>query len=468
MLEVLKGLAIQVMRKYDPKPFFIFSELYIIMNKYSVVNENEFMGVPISLDASEINLDNFTSITGLYDFEIMTSEMFDLKFFLMGDIHVDVEKGFEDDGNGLYLPIYLDALFKKNKDKQFDLLMEIPPLKKSPIFKKSSAAIFMSMYKQFKFCYSSIDGGKLCNSEWPNVRFHNIDIRHIHHDLAKSNFDFPLLSLTKQIYDLTKILRFGALEIDQYKDKFNELLMLIIDLSNKKRSKSIGEYFISEIYKSEKYARYKNLEYFDDINSSIKNYINTHALSYDIFEKCKLLYKKADKVNVYEMRRFTEKSNIMFLNLRSAIMDLYTLLRILKIRSYGGKNIFIFEGVNHINTIKSVIESIDFYSTDYIKGEPLIDDYLYRNFYQLVRNNVIRISIDLHKIRIKPEIILEIIRKFTSHTADESELEKVKNLEIAISDIMADREGRVFHVSSRHPDKKMTKISYSLIKDNLY
>lgn len=424
-------------------------------------NENELM-----------EIENITTITGLYDLDILKSDMFDLRFFLMSDMHTTFEFN-NPENNSLYLPVYLDTLFKKNKDKQFDLLMEIPPLKKSPEFKKSNSGIFISMYRQFKNCFSSIDGGKLCSEEWPNVRFHNVDIRQIHHDLGENNFDFPLLRLTREIYDLTKELRFGKLvrEISSdegYKTKFTELLNLVMDLSKKKRFKSMGEYFISEIYKSEKYAGYKNLEYFDEINANIKNHIDTHTLIYDIFEKCKLLQKKGDKINEYEMRRFVGKCNVLFRNLRSAIMDLYTLLRILRIRSYGGKNIFVLAGANHIKTIKSVIESIDFYSSDYIKGSPLIDDTVYMSFCNLVKRRTIRVPIDPFKIKIRPEQILELIRKYTDHHADESELERVENLNIIITDIKVDRESRETRIITKHPEEQLTRIQYSLIRDNLF
>ena len=112
------------------------------------------------------------------------------------------------------------------------------------------------------------------------------------------------------------------------------------------------------------------------------------------------------------------------------------MLRILKIKSYGGKNIFMLAGGNHIRTVKSVIGSIDFYSVSFIKGSSLVDEKLYNQFYLLVKNKTIKIPIDPYKIIIRAELILEIINKFTNQASDE--LDRVDKLRIAITNIMAD------------------------------
>lgn len=436
------------------------------MDKYLVINEKEFTRIPISPDGSEINLNDVTAITGLYDLEIMLSDWFDLRFFLMSDLHNNIEEGFKEPG--LYLPIYLDALFKQNKDKQFDLLLEMPPLKKAPNFNKMNSGVFTSMYRQFKGCYASNDGGKLCSEEWPNVRFHNIDIRQISHDTEVNNFDFPLLNTTLQIYNSIKHMCFGKLEDDQYKTKFYELLMSIIDLSEKKKSKSIGEYFISEIYKSEKYSRYKTLEHFADINASIINHMNAYTIGYDIFETCILLHKKGNNVDICEMQSFVINSLDLFRNLRSAMADLYSLLRILKIKSYGGKNIFVLAGNNHIRTIKSVIGSIDFYSVNFIKGSEEIEDWLYKNFVHLIIRKIIKIPIDTSKIIIRVELVLDILMRCVSNDINEDDATIIKKLRVALYNIVKTNERKIERIAGKHPGEKFVRIEYSLIKDNLY
>lgn len=440
------------------------------MDKFSVSNENEFVRIPLSEDASEINLNDVTSINGIYELNILTSGLFgDCKFFLMSDIHLIIENGFKDNGSGLYLPIFLDALFKQNKDKQFDVLLEAPPLKKAPKLGNVNSGAMASMYKQFDYCFASLDGGKACSKEWPNVRFHNVDIRQIHHDKGQTNFDFPLLNFTKSIHGKAKILKMALIfDTEVSPAQFNEMLLdPVMELLNQMKSKSFGEYYISEIYKHEKYSRYKNLELCNDVNEIIKKYLNLHSLVNNIFDDAPKLKEKGNAINKYEIKSFVKKTADLFTNLRSTMVDMYFLLRILKIISYGGKNIFLYAGKHHTDSIKSIIESIDYFSSEYIQGNTLVNDSITKTFASMVNRNKIKIPFDISKIIIRPEILVDLIKDYTDYASlDEEDLKIIKNLSkmVELDDYLIKNK---VNATARKPGKKLAKISYSTIKNIL-
>lgn len=135
------------------------------MNQYKIINESEFT----KQDVSGIDLNLVTStITGPYQIDIMRSESIGCSIFLFSDIHILTNDGFvnQDEGS-LYLPLYLDALFKKYPNTQFDLMLEWPHLSKLetkyvPLCTKS---MMCSIAKQFENCYKGDDDKDDCNNE---------------------------------------------------------------------------------------------------------------------------------------------------------------------------------------------------------------------------------------------------------------------------------------------------------------
>ena len=145
---------------------------------YYIENEKTFTKKDIN---SNIDISSILNLTGVYNMEIIHKENFTC--YLFGDLHVASEIGFECDNSTtnqlktqkdnsdindkysytpcdytktMYLPIYLDLLFKKYPNKQFDLMIEKQYNKwEKPSITREPNDVIDSIINQFEPCFNN-------------------------------------------------------------------------------------------------------------------------------------------------------------------------------------------------------------------------------------------------------------------------------------------------------------------------
>ena len=440
------------------------------MDRFNVTDEEAFVRQPIK--NGDINLDNVTSITGVYNLDIMVSDVLNCRIFLFSDLHVTSRNGFVNQDNGsLYLPLYLDALFKKHSDKQFDVMIEAPPFKNTKI-EYSSNSVIASFVKQFDTCYQGILNKSECNKEWPHVRFHNVDIRKNEpHEILPEGKDNRFRSFVYKLqsrYDYTTYLLNHINEnTDQeylnktFENETSKYKMIDLYGIFKKKNKYIFEL----VSKDDKFKKYKNVPNIKKINSYITNYLKMINLTTNIFDNI-ITLRKQKNILYYELLCLLDKIGRVYITVLSILMDYYTFIRFMKILSHGGKNIILLAGAIHLDNFKNFIKTID--STSYlIKGYCNTNDETYELAKSII-NNYKNYNLS---IRIRVDILKDICNKMFNDIAESGDyynplLRNVYNLKkILESMYMGMNENHIF--CTEYPENRVFKIESSVIENSL-
>ena len=439
------------------------------MEQYLVTDESLFT----KQDVSNVNITNVTSITGPMQIDILQSNYFDCNLFLFSDVHVFTKNGFKkEDSGSLYLPLYLDALFKKYPNKQFDLMVEFGLHKeyKELIIQNG---LIRSLTIQFDNCYKGFNNKSDCNKEFKNVRFHNVDVRKYFDELkreqAKESFywyTFYTLKLGETAYFLDKYETLSNNEIDDIDYIFKEMSDNIYEiLLGNNKNITTGRYVLKKIYSDSKFKKYKNIKYVEYINDFIEYQINKEVGIYNVFDMIKKLNNK--KVSSYEVQSLMVTFKYLLTEIRALCMDYYSLIRFMKILSYGGKNILYLAGGYHIENFKNFLRSMD-KQIIIIKGSYEINDELY-NMYVLFINNMNMkrlIGYTKYIMRIKSIIrILQNLLEFLIKNKDEKSIYVMQLLKI-----FNNNQNMILHKSNQYtdnPDRRIIKINSYEIEQHL-
>ena len=142
--------------------------------------------------------------------------------------------------------------------------------------------------------------------------------------------------------------------------------------------------FIKMLKNSNKFGKYFDLKKFPIIDSFIKTNLDTLAFAYNI----DFIMSEIKRID-YEIR-YEEFGNLLIkienyiADITTFLFDYYTLVRFIKVRSYGGKNIIIVAGDSHIQTFLATMHNIGIdpiykylqsYSTSIDLFKSIIDTY---------------------------------------------------------------------------------------------
>lgn len=120
-------------------------------------------------------------ISGPTEITRMKSKKYDKDIYLMGDIHRHEPECYKlDDAKKLHL--YLDNFFKKtDKRVTYDFLFETGFHDRNDVGNMKTYIGEFQNYFRKKECFYTIKNNK-CHKEYPNIRFHAMDIRFIKYD----------------------------------------------------------------------------------------------------------------------------------------------------------------------------------------------------------------------------------------------------------------------------------------------
>jgi len=431
------------------------------MNKYQISNEYNFSKQPIQ--NGDIAIENVTSLTGVYNLDILKSDALNCIFFLFGDLHTLTKGTFHDANNEtLYLPLYLDALFKKHSDKQFDFILEVAPYNSDQILQTDNKnSVIDSIVTQFNICYQGIDNKLECSKEWPNVRFHNVDLRVVvnkYSDYEKYTFVHIIQVLTFRFNELDKLM--NDLPNDTSKENLDLTFgILENDIENMRTLlENNGKYVFDLIHDDDKFYTYRKLDYMKKINEYIRNYMMLEYAFNKIFTSAKKLKNKKNKV-YYEIFCLLGKTKQTTLNLLILFVDYYMLIRIMKILSYGGKNIIILEGENHIKNVKNFIKTIDS-DSKFIVGNCEVDDFLYDGLKKLIKSDN---NINMPNIRLNLRHANMMCEYWLNKEINSAQVHNMQTLLASYDSVNIDKIIRILSF----PSGRIIKIKSSIIENNL-
>ena len=452
------------------------------MERYNVVNELDFVKQPIR--NGDINLDNVTSITGVYNFDIVASDLLNCRLFLFGDLHVMSRNGFVDQDNGsLYLPLYLDALFKKHNDKQFDFMMELTPSEEANNLESRTDTVFKSIVKQFNVCYQGISNKAECSKEWPNVRFHNIDIRDITEGFAKNNqFFTKIRSLMDFYHMLTSIMvSIPNEKTPEHLEIFMKLIKSKFPILDEINNNGQGSYFIRLMKSDNKYRRYATVKNIEWIDMYVENNINVILSSSQIFRNMRFLEQK-DFISYYEVESIVHKTRDLIFQLMIQLTDHYTFVRFMKILDYNvsnntsnanksrGSNIIVLEGNKHIENFKNFVKTVD--PTSYfIRGSCDLEDNMFNNANQLLNEvgqfkipNQLRVGLDSLHI-IYRELVDYLLKNHNQY--EKYQIDAARKIISIIEMKIRTRENTFMRVFTSNNRNRILKIQSSVIENSL-
>lgn len=434
------------------------------MQRYRIEDEAKFT----KQDVNHLNLGIVNSITGVYNFEIM--DCYGCKLFLFGDSHTVTNNGFIGQNNrSLYLPLYLDALFKKYPRTQFDVMLEAPISELGISSYNFLDSVIFSIIKQFNVCYKGISNKVECSKEWPNVRFHNTDIRGILD--AKNNYNFINYLQRIQYYENYFNNMINELSAN---NKDNEQLEHIFDLivNNYMYSLYLGDLdnYVDNIFElmrtDKKFSKYQNIEILPVIEDFTRDQLNNLIISYE-FDKIIDNINKVPIITTDMIIDLLKKLLDLFLDIGVYLMDYYSFIRFEKIKKYGGRNIIIIEGDIHIQNFKNFARTLDPEAT-MILGTEYIYDNVYEWYYYILdyvnyENVNDRIKLDP---RFMYNTLIKISTKYDISTWDADLLTHFNNIIILLENIInEDNQKKLYCL--HNPESRIFKISSSEIENLL-
>jgi hypothetical protein len=162
----------------------------------------------------------------------VTNEKYNKKIILFGDVHIAAEKfecaGTTDD-NTIYLADYIKYYLDTERVKPIDIFVELYFLHKksnvdSPIMNTlygSHSGVLPNFYKRFQSCFEILTQKDNCYKEYPNARFHALDLRL--HFAGITVFDRKILE-DDPFYDFSMILSF-AIHVKDLLNVRNKMLL---------------------------------------------------------------------------------------------------------------------------------------------------------------------------------------------------------------------------------------------------
>lgn len=341
---------------------------------YNLENEDVYN---THMDLKIDDLNDFEYLTGPYTFKLMKSNKLNATCLLFGDFHVCTKDKFttNNNSNQMYLPDYLDLLFKKYPEKQFDLLIELPYMPDTNLAtNKMICGVIENIRKKFINCFFNIRDKNVCSQEYPNVRFHVIDIRYWHIPIS-----FPDLLLLK---DRKRINFNDLVHLVQAFRIFSEQYINVKKLNDEQRNNA--EFILKNVfYHLYKFFKYDKRNAVQQVMTIINNnykfkrvqeenlfgyeslirYITARLKilfhTYDLFKDTKILIESTN-VNNLDLPLLIARTNEFAVYLGAILFDSYMLLRFIKILSYAmtsnmeriPSNIIMIAGNQHLESLE--------------------------------------------------------------------------------------------------------------------
>ena len=335
------------------------------MQNYQIIDEEEFQ----RKNLSNVDLNMVKYIDGAPFIYVINSPYFDCNILMFGDIHRYTKNGFGSNvDNSLYIPYYLDALFKKYPNKQFDVLTETAYVKHGNMYDVNNgiverrSGILENIEKQFSECFKGINNKSQCNKSYPNVRFHSGDIRMgVYEEYRRFNERFENKGNDVRQKNINNIInRLGPwmndeenliYELHNGLSKCNNLQS---SLANRRacRKKLIQKMYDElAVYKSDfgdmiftllesdnsKFSQYTSISGYEDVRKFTINQLNLMNFIYNPRDLILQLLQKDKLVTPIEIDNLIQKYGNLLLFTGSIIYDYYNLIRCLKIKQYGEK-----------------------------------------------------------------------------------------------------------------------------------
>lgn len=297
--------------------------------KYEFDERNYVPTTEINFDKKN-NLNKINQIAGPISFQIikLKNKEYDKIIYLFGDVHVsDTSFNCNDNEKTMYLPEYLKYYFNINKDKPFDIFVELKILSTNKIeFEYSEltgdklddrttyGGVLTNIQKQFIDCFSDLTNKSKCKELYPNVRFHAIDIRsYITQDFIAYDLLLPeyIDAVSKINLVTTNSILIGnkmnTIINDKYKYYMSKIKIIIMEHFNTLISKEI------KIYKSNitnKKIPEEKIDVFMNINRIISRSGIDESIIYTIIEK----YKNFVDISIFYIFQENHNSNYELVN----------------------------------------------------------------------------------------------------------------------------------------------------------
>ena len=431
-----------------------------------VFNEENY---PYS-SVTDININDIKYLNGVFSFTTMTSHKLKTNIIMLGDIHVHSENGFiNETSEAAYCPDYLENIFKKYQNLNFDLLIELPyNIEKTAI--EMVPGFIENTKRKFIECFRNLSEKSICQQEYPNTRFHAINIRHWGTPVNQAdiepkynnklqNFIYQLSSVGEDIQNVYQLLNKHTDKID--KKMFIaacELILadteFIIDFMGKNQASMNFKSMINNNYKTNRYQHIPNYKIIDEyVNTMLNiisekynigeiylNFLDTFLFVVDSQES------KIDVSNLSIVKKYVDKVENLCHQVNVQIFDYYMITRFMKIISYEQtenkwQNIILVAGNNHCQTLQNfILSNSNFfrmelqYSDDSFRNEILLQKEMIDDMNKLI-NLFTKYGIrSIQKIDNKFIYQNEIMLYFSSslvdiitHETDKEIVEEIKN-----------------------------------------
>ncbi len=406
--------------KYKSKYYNLLSKMSAGIN-YDIDDEASYK-TATSVNINDMN--NFEFITGPTSMSLYKSELFSATILTLGDTHICTNNGFSTDKKNMnkeiYIVDYLDLLFKKYHNRQFDVLIELP-YRIDKTIGKMQCSFLENFRKKFNVCFDNLTDKTLCIKNYPNVRFHAVDVRYWSVDLSTNadpkfdnelqKFIYLLDTSNDFMYAINDMISETLKENKKYyKKTYNiywnsinnkiEKMNVIIDHDAIKTAQNIMNLILSNY----KFERYQDLFLIDEVNDFIMSQIVYNLKKNNMYIYYKKFQDDIKKVNeenedLIDKKYFITLSTCVihfisfFRDVGASIMDYVTLVRFTKILNYQkkenilGDNIIYMAGNVHIRTFNSFLLSNPklkfnkiFTTDNYISETKLIEINNFTNF----------------------------------------------------------------------------------------
>jgi len=368
----------------------------------------------ISHITSDEHYNNFKNIFGPYELYILKNNTDNKTFFLFSDFHKHCENDIMNDY--IYFPDFLDKLFNKHSDYQFDFFTELGYYESKNIKQATTYNLINNINRKFRNCYADLTDKKKCEEKYRNVRFHATDLRnhYLEENCNSNNYICQLFNIMNQITNhltqLDTILSDNELNYDN-EDKYMSLINWIDNLNNELfndknlldidyellKKDILNAYKINKIFANTKYTNVINkLNIFVnyEINKLDKTEIK-NLLDYDIMINKDNIIDEIwssiddDTINkndeffyvvypyiikfVEEIKTRLHAIEMVIIKATTIVMDVYTLSRALKCDNYitKCKNIIILAGNNHIHKYVNFLVNVCNYEIKTTKKTPI-------------------------------------------------------------------------------------------------
>lgn len=283
--------------------------------------------------------------------------------------------------------------------------------------------ILKNIFKTFEECFADINNKLECNKQFPNVRFHNVDIRYLY-----ESYEDDLSTLIKQLEHIEKILEYT---INNYNDMIIEDFIYngetIINLFKQTKFGNLqNDILITTMYdiitNSTKFKKYKKLPYIEKIDQFLKQQIQVLIIYDNPINKFLLNPNNLDSYSI--LLDF-------IVNFGVILFDYYTIIRYMKIRNYDNKynNIIYIAGDDHIRMFELYLQFENFNYMLYWNKIIMTKNKLI-NIFKRISNILLKIGYDINYIKdlylYTDEHMIRFINRIISYCNDHNISQNIK------------------------------------------